>query len=142
LSSPPQLQQTRDCPDPTKSFCHETGFLAAGGIPGGAAPTGTAAEARAATTSFIPDQEVPYSLTWTASYQRQFMNDWAVELRYVGTRGIHLITQNRINVLPKVSPEFGLTGLPTFIGNAPTQAQIDALPAGTLTLAAIQARPG
>jgi hypothetical protein len=141
LSSPPQLQQTRDCPDPTKPFCHETGFLAAGGIPGGAAPTGTAAEARAATTSFIPDQEVPYSLTWTGSYQRQFRNDWAFELRYVGTRGVHLITQNRINVLPKVSPEFGLSGLPTFIGNAPTQAQIDALPGSTLTLAQIQARP-
>jgi carboxypeptidase family protein len=142
LSSPPQLQQTRDCPDATKSFCHATGFLAAGGIPGGAAPTGTAAEARAATTSFIPDQEVPYSLTWTGSYQRQFRNDWAFELRYVGTRGIHLITQNRINVLPRVSPEFGLSGLPTYISGAPTQAQIDALPASTLTLAQIQARPG
>src|SRR5678816_3790504 len=131
----------RDFSDRRKSFCHATGFLAAGGIPGGAAPTGSVAEARAATTSFIPDQEVPYSLTWTGSYQRQFRNDWAFELRYVGTRGIHLITQNRINVLPKVSPEFGLTGLPTFIGNAPTQAQIDALPASTLTLANIQARP-
>jgi hypothetical protein len=142
LSSPPQLQQTRDCPDPTKSFCHATGFLAAGGIPGGAAPTSSVADARAATTSFIPDQEVPYSLTWTGSYQRQFMGDWSLELRYVGTRGIHLITQNRINVLPRVAPEQGLSGLPTFIGNAPTQAQIDALPAGTLTLANIQARPG
>jgi hypothetical protein len=40
-----------------------------------------------------------------------------------------------------VSPEFGLSGLPTFIGNAPTQAQIDALPGSTLTLAQIQARP-
>ena len=31
-------------------------------------------------------------------------------------------------------------GLPTYIGNAPTQAQINALPANTLTLADIQAR--
>ncbi len=142
LSSPPQLQQTRDCPDPTKAFCHTTGFLAAGGIPGGAAPTGTAAEARAVTTSWIPDQEVPYALTWTLSYQRQFRHDWAFEMRYVGTRGVHLITQNRINVLPKVAPQFGLSGLPTYISNAPTQAQIDALPASTLNLAQIQARPG
>ena len=141
LSSPPQLQQTRDCPDATKPFCPATGFLANGGIPGTAAPTGTAAEARAATTAFIPDQKVPYSLTWTGSFQRQFMKDWAVELRYVGTRGIHLITQNRINVLPKVSPDFGLPGLPTYITGAPTQAQIDALPASTLSLAQIQARP-
>ena len=137
LSSPPQLQQTRDCPDVTKPFCHTTGFLAAGGIPGGSAPTGTAAEARAATTSFIPDQKVPYSLTWTGSYQRQFRNDWSFEARYVGTRGVHLITQNRINVLPKVAPEQGLAGLPTFL-SAPTQAQLDAL---SLTLATIQARP-
>jgi hypothetical protein len=141
LSEPPQLQQTRDCPDPTRPFCPATGFLAGGGIPGGAASTSTAAAARAATTSFIPDQKVPYSLTWTGSYQRQFKRDWALELRYVGTRGIHLITQNRINVLPKVAPELGLSGLPTFIGNAPTQAQIDALPAGTLNLATINARP-
>ena len=141
LSSPPQLQQTRDCPDPTRPFCPATGFLASGGIPGGAAPTGTVAQARAATTSFIPDQKVPYSLTWTGSYQRQFRKDWSFELRYVGTRGVHLITQNRINVLPRVAPQFGLAGLPTFIGNAPSQAQIDALPASTLTLAQIQARP-
>jgi hypothetical protein len=137
LSSPPQLQQTRDCPDVTKPFCRATGFLAGGGIPGGAAPTGTAADARAATTSFIPDQKVPYALTWTGSYQRQFGKDWSLELRYVGTRGVHLITQNRINVEAKVAPELGLSGLPTFI-NAPTQAQIDAL---TLNLATIQARP-
>jgi len=45
-------------------------------------------------------------------------------------------------VLPKVAPEQGLSGLPTYIGGAPTQAQIDALPASTLTLAQIQARPG
>jgi hypothetical protein len=137
LSSPPQLQQTRDCPDPTKSFCHATGFLAAGGIPGGAAPTGTAAEARAATTSFIPDQKVPYSLTWTGSYQRQFRNDWSFELRYVGTRGIHLITQNRINVQAKVAPEFGLSGLPTFLSD-PSLATAGAL---SLNLQTINARP-
>jgi hypothetical protein len=137
LSSPPQLQQTRDCPDPTKPFCPATGFLAAGGIPGGAAPTGSAAAARAATTSFIPDQKVPYALTWTGSYQRQFKRDWSLELRYVGTRGVHLITQNRINVLAKVDPLLGLSGLPTFL-SAPTQAQLDAM---TLTLATINARP-
>src|SRR5204863_3859879 len=133
LSSPPQLQQTRDCPDTTKPFCRPTGFLAGGGIPGGAAPTSSAAAARAATTSFIPDQKVPYALTWTGSYQRQFRNDWSVELRYVGTRGVHLITQNRLNVQARVAPEFGRPGLPTFL-SAPTQAQLNAL---TLTLPTI-----
>src|SRR4029079_6209639 len=53
---------------------------------------------------------------------------------------IHLITQNRLNIQAKVSPEDGRPGLPTYITNAPTQAQIDALPASTLTLADINAR--
>jgi hypothetical protein len=137
LSNPPQFQQTRDCPDATKPFCPAIGFLAAGGIPGGAAPTSSAVAARAATASFIPDQKVPYSLTWTGSYQRQFKQDWSLELRYVGTRGVHLLTQNRINVQAPVAPEFGRPGLPTFL-TRPTQAQLDAL---SLTLDQIRARP-
>jgi outer membrane receptor protein involved in Fe transport len=142
LSTPPQSQQTRDCPDNTKPVqCPATGFLAIGGLSGAAAPTTDPVATRNVTTSWIDDQKVPYSLTWTGSFQRQFMQDWSMELRYVGTRGVHLLTQNRINVLPRVAPEQGLSGLPTYIGNAPTQAQIDALPAGTLTLADIQARP-
>jgi hypothetical protein len=138
LSNPPQAQQTRDCPDSTKPLqCPATGFLAIGGLSGAAVPTTSAAAARAVTGSWIPDQKVPYSLTWTGSYQRQFMQDWSLELRYVGTRGVHLITQNRINVLARVAPEQGRPGLPTFLA-APTQAQLDALP---VTLAQIQARP-
>jgi hypothetical protein len=95
---------------------------------------------RKVTASFIPDQQVPYSLTWTGSFQRQFHQDWSFEVRYLGTRGIHLITQNRINIQARVSPEDGRPGLPTYITNVPTQAQIDAMPASTLTLANIQAR--
>jgi hypothetical protein len=64
-----------------------------------------------------------------------------VELRYLGTRGIHLLTQNRLNIQAQVSPEDGRPGLPTFITGAPTQAQIDALPGNALNLADIQARP-
>ena len=134
LSNPPQAQQTRDCPEE----CAPTGFLAGGGI--SPIPTGgltDPATARAATSSFIVDQEVPYSLTWTGSIQRQIKNDWSVEIRYLGTRGVHLFTQNRINVQAKVAPEQGLSGLPTFL-TAPSQAQIDAM---SLTLADINARP-
>ncbi|HKE56380.1 MAG TPA: carboxypeptidase regulatory-like domain-containing protein [Pyrinomonadaceae bacterium] len=137
-SQPPQAQQTIDVSG-TGSTTH---FLANGGIP--PTPTGglsDPATARLATSSFIPDQLVPYSLTWTTSVQRQFGNSWAVELRYLGTRGIHLLTQNRINIQAQVSPEDGRAGLPTFITGAPTQAQIDALPANTLSLADIQSRP-
>ncbi len=136
LSNPPQAQQTIDCPG--NPVCPTSNFLANGGIRNVVtAGLTNAATARAATGSFIPDQEVPYSLSWTGSFQRQFMQDWALELRYLGTRGIHLLTQNRINVQARVAPESGLPGLPTFF-SAPTQAQLDAM---TLTLAQIDARP-
>ena len=139
LSNPPQAQQTIDVGNTGTTL----NFLAKGGIP----PTPTTgltdpATARLATGSFIPDQKIPYALTWTGSYQRQFHNDWSFELRYVGTRGVHLLTQNRINVQARVAPEFGRPGLPTYISNVPTQAQIDAMPASTLTLEQIQARSG
>jgi len=131
LALPPQAQQTVDVTGPP----HTPNFLANGGIPNVLVPSGNdPAAARAATSSFIPDQEVPYSLTWTGSLQRQFGEDWAVEFRYLGTRGIHLLTQNRINRQSKASPDIG--GLPTYL-SMPTQAQLDALP---LTLTQINAR--
>lgn len=140
LSNPPQFQQTRDCPG--NPYCPATGFLASGGLSSAPTAITDAASARAVTGSWIPDQKVPYALTWTGSYQRQIGNDWSLELRYIGTRGIHLLTQNRISNQARVAPEQGRPGLPTYLTGAPTQAQIDALPAGTLTLAQIQARPG
>jgi hypothetical protein len=131
LALPPQAQQTVDVTGPP----HTPNFLANGGIPNVLVPSGNdPAAARAATSAFIPDQEVPYSLTWTGSLQRQFGEDWAVEFRYLGTRGIHLLTQNRINRQATVSEAQGF--LPTYL-SAPTQAQLNALP---LTLTQIQAR--
>lgn len=141
LSLPPQAQQTIDATvgggDPDSPFLYTPFFLANGGIPNVLLPTGnSAADARAATTAFIADQEVPYSLTWTGSFQRQFGSNWVFEARYLGTRGIHLLTQSRVNRQARVSPEDGRSGLPTFL-TAPSQAQLDALP---LTLAQINAR--
>jgi hypothetical protein len=131
LALPPQAQQTIDVTGPP----HTPNFLASGGIPNVLVPAGNdPAAARAATSAFIPDQEVPYSLTWTGSLQRQFGEDWAVEFRYLGTRGIHLLTQNRINRQATVSQALGF--LPTYL-SAPTQAQLNALP---LTLTQINAR--
>jgi hypothetical protein len=131
LSLPPQAQQTIDVTGPP----HTAAFLASGGIPNVLVPAGdNAAAARAATSAFIDDQQVPYALTWTGSIQRQIGEDWAVEFRYLGTRGIHLLTQNRINRQAKASPEIG--GLPTYLSR-PSQSQLDALP---LTLTQINAR--
>jgi Carboxypeptidase regulatory-like domain len=134
LSNPPQLQQTNDVGG-EGAF---TNFLANGGLPNTPVPITSAAVARAQTGSFIPDQEVPYSLTWTLSWQRQFAQNWSFEARYLGTRGVHLLTQNRISNFARVAPDQGRPGLPTFL-SAPSQAQVDAL---GLTLATIQARSG
>ncbi len=134
LSNPPQLQQTNgvDTSEPSTP-----NFLANGGLPDTPVFITDPVVARQNTASFITDQEVPYSITWTGSFQRQFGNDWSTELRYVGTRGIHLLTQNRLNIQAKVAPEDGRRGLPTFL-SAPSQATLNAL---TLDLPTIQARP-
>jgi hypothetical protein len=135
LSLPPQAQQTVDNTVDFGTFFYSPGYLAAGGIPNVLVPTaGSAADARANTGAWVPDQEVPYSLTWTGSFQRQFGTNWSTEFRYLGTRGIHLLTQNRINRAAKVGN--GLSGLPTFL-TAPSQATLDAL---SLSLADINAR--
>jgi hypothetical protein len=133
LSNPPQLQQTNDV---DTTVAQTPNFLANGGLPETPVAITSAAEARANTASWIPDQEVPYSLTWTLSWQRQFLNDWSFEARYLGTRGIHLLTQNRINKQAKVAPESGRLGLPTFL-TAPSQATLNSL---SLTLDDINAR--
>jgi hypothetical protein len=131
LALPPQSNQTNSI-EPDAAL---PGFLAGGAIPPTPVDVGNDAEAaRANTASYIPDQEVPYSLTWTLSFQRQFLKDWSFEARYIGTRGVHLLTQNRLNSQPKASPSVG--GLPTFF-QQPSQAQLDAL---TLTLDDINAR--
>jgi hypothetical protein len=131
LSLPPQAQQTIDQTGPP----YAPNYLANGGIRNVLAPTGNSvAAARAATSAWIDDQDVPYSLTYTGSIQRQFGKDYSIEVRYLGTRGVHLLTQNRINRQSKVGN--GLSGLPTFL-NAPSQAQLNAL---TLDIDQIQAR--
>ena len=124
LSSPPQFQQTVDCPGGIQC-APDTSFLTGGGIANVVAATGSnAAATRRATTSFIVDQQVPYSITYTGSIQRQFMKDWSVELRYLGTRGIHLLTQNRINRQNRITDtDF----VPTFL-STPSAATLASLP--------------
>jgi Carboxypeptidase regulatory-like domain len=135
LALPPEANITIDVPDLT---AYTPNFIAGGAIPDPSPSDFTfpdAATARFFTAAWMPDQEVPYSLTWSLSLQRQFRTNWSFEARYLGTRGIHLLTQNRINRIGKVGVQ-GRSGLPTFL-TAPTQAQIDALP---LTLSTINAR--
>jgi hypothetical protein len=138
LSLPPQANQTVDVGSNGPGIPGvSTNFIANGAIGPAVIPVaGNAANARAATSAWIPDQKLPYSESWSLGYQRQFKKDWSLELRYVGSRGINLLTQNRINVQNKVTNAPG-GFLPTFL-SAPSQATLDSL---TTTLAAIQARP-
>ena len=139
LSLPPQLSGTVDCnpytikPDPG---CPSNGsFLASGGIPPttGIVTFPDVATQRGATANHVfVNQLSPKSISWTLGVQHTFWKDYTVEVRYLGTRGIHLDTQERINRQPKVtSTDF----LPTYTAD-PGQAALDALP---ITLAQIQA---
>jgi hypothetical protein len=138
LSLPPQLTQTIDVGTNFPGTPLITpNFLANGGIPPNvsAGATTDPVAARAATSAWIPDQQVPYSLSWGLTIQREFHKNYALELRYLSSRGIHLPTQNRINVQDRVFDGPG-GFLPTFF-SAPAQATIDSL---TTSLADIQGR--
>jgi hypothetical protein len=137
LAFPPQLNPLVDaCISPTNCPGFSAPFLAHGGIPptlpviGG---TVTPAEARASTSAYIPNQEVPYSVQWNFDVQHVFHQDYTLDVRYMGTRGVHLIVQDQIN---KTNPPVTATqNLPTYL-SAPSQAALNALP---LTLNALQA---
>ncbi len=125
LSLPPQLSSTIDCAPVGNDAC-PTPFLASGGIlpgPGGFATFPTIADQRAATAAFVPvDQKSPKSIDWTLGVQHTFWSDFTAEVRYVGTRGIHLPAQVRLNTQAIVTPT---NFLPTYT-TAPSQATLDA----------------
>ena len=56
--------------------------------------------------------------------QHSFGTKYVAEVRYVGTRGIHLPVQTHLNMLAAVNPS---NALPTYLQN-PGQAALDALP--------------
>jgi hypothetical protein len=124
LSLPPQLSGTIDTP-----FTPDTpNYLANGGIPptsGGVVTFPTVLDQREATANqVVVNQLDPKSITWTLGVQHQFWKDYTAEIRYVGTRGIHLNTQERLNRQPLTN---NTVFLPTYT-TAPDQATLDALP--------------
>ena len=140
LSFPPQYSGTNDVGNPGNPQPGDPNFLADGGLPPGkggilvfpSTPAGLAAQ-RAATAAFIPNQVVPYAETYTLTVQRSFATNYTAEIGYVGTRGIHLPTQDQINIQPRVTTAnqltTSLTGSTTVIApsGASTLAQIKAL---------------
>ncbi len=135
LSMPPEVQQTCDVGQVPNAACFwsDTAFLAKGGLPSlQPLPFTDPADARAQTAAFIPNQSLPYSETWTAGVQHQFAGKYVLDVRYVGTRGIHLPVQTRLN---RVTKNSATQFLPTYVNN-PGQAVLDSL---STTLAQINA---
>jgi hypothetical protein len=135
-ATPPQLSSTVDAENFPAVFTQP--FLAKGGIAPGSVPSGSnlnQADARSATSSYIPDYVPPYSIQWTLGVQQQVHNDYTVEVRYLGTRGVHLLVQNQMFRFAPVQPN---NSLPTYL-TRPSQAALDALP---LTLQQLQSTAG
>ena len=106
-------------------------FLANGGISGAIPPQGTAAQARAAASTYTWNQTRPYALTGTLGIQRLLGKDYTVEARYMYTKGVHLWNQTRLNIVDRTTPS---NSLPTYL-SAPSATQ---LAADKLTLGQIE----
>ena len=131
LQKPPQLENTFRG-DPTVDTPN---YLANGGIRPDQRPEELDEEAaRSLTSTYIPDQHLPYSLQWNFGFERVISEHYTLSARYLGTRGVRLFTQSILPLVARAGPQLSL---PTFY-QQPTQSELDAL---TLTLADIDARP-
>ncbi len=125
--APPQFQSTQNA---NLGAVVPGGFLGNGGLPG-TFNFATLAAQRAATTAYVPNQQLPYSEQYTLGVERVFLNNYTAEVRYVGTRGIHLDVQSQIDKVAAATPA---NQLPTVINGGRTIAQN-----GTSTLATLTA---
>jgi hypothetical protein len=100
-------------------------FIANGGLPPASPFAGSLDQptARSLTSAIIHDSVAPKSLTWTLGVQHEFGKDWAVNMTYVGTRGMSLIAQVRLNQRP-IAPASAF--LPTFFGSNTVPATLPA----------------
>lgn len=130
LSAPPQLQVTVDSTPLTGNF------LANGAIPdtASAGPLDQTT-ARQLTSGYTPDQKLPKSIQWNFGVQHVFSSNYTLDVRYLGTRGINLPVQTRLNAFSVVQPGHSL---PVYL-NQPSQSALNALP---LTLSGLQAEEG
>ncbi len=112
--------------DVTKDRAGLPNFLKNGGITAAlVSPTNSVAGLRANTTSFVPNQLLPYSINYNFGIQKVFAKDYTLEIRYVGTKGVHQIIQQQINRVSAVTPT---NSLPTFM-SAPSLEVLQSLPA-------------
>ncbi len=141
LAVPPQFGGTCDVNNSINGVggCNwaTTGFLAGGGLPAGAGSGlktfASPADQIAATANFLPiQQKLPYSESWNLGIEHVFAKKYTAEIRYVGTKGIHLPVQQQLNIQPQVT---ATNFLPTFL-TTPSPATIASL---TQNLASVRA---
>jgi hypothetical protein len=139
-SLPPQLQTEQNpaitCSLPSApAWCGTgQGFLLGGGLQQVNVPPTTQADARAASGSLIPDHTAPKVITWSLGVQHELFRNSSVEVRYVGTRGISLPVQMRLNSGSAFDSRFpggGITPLPTYLNPADVPTTVVA-PSSTL----------
>jgi hypothetical protein len=101
LQLPPQFQQEIDGSSGSGGpFGNNIKFLETGGVPSGAVPPEFFTDrdlAREFTQGLILDTQTPYTISWSLAFQRELMRNWSMEVRYLGTRGVHLFVQDRLN---------------------------------------------
>ena len=138
LTKPPQFSVTVDCPSGvapcTAPGGPAGGFLANGGISPGITPAQpTAADYRANTGGYTPNQTRPKAIQWNFGIQHVFAQNYIFDTEYIGTRGIDLPVQARLNEQSVVNSS---NALPLFYSR-PSQAVLNSLPntLGALTSA-------
>jgi Carboxypeptidase regulatory-like domain len=100
------------------------GFLANGGISPSSIPANpTPAQLRAETGGYLPNAERPKSFQWNAGVQHVFKENYTLDVRYVGTRGLHLTVQDQLNRQPVVNAS---DALPVYY-TAPSQTTLNSL---------------
>jgi Carboxypeptidase regulatory-like domain len=120
-AAPPYYQTTQD----VDLNSNAPNFLKNGALAGIAPglPTNPVA-ARGIIGSYTFSNNRPYGLTWTLGVQRRLGNDYTLEVRYVGTKGVHLWNQSRLNIESRVNPS---NYIPTFL-SMPSPATFASLP--------------
>ena len=126
LNLPPQLQAE------LRFSGSATQFLQKGGALNTFVPVSGQAESRGQTSSFIEDQTVPKTHSFSLSYQRQLGKSMGIELRYLNTRSYQLPVQVQLN--GGVVNDAALV-IPTLLA-APTPGQLAGLPSIGTILAA------
>ena len=131
LALPPELKSMADLTGQGLPNFLQNGGIAPN-IPGGSNPT--VAQARSNTAYYIPTQiKLPYSVQWNLGVQHVFAKKYTFEIRYLGTRGIHLPMQQQINRVPSVTANMQI---PEFM-TAPDAATLQALPLNVGNIRAI-----